>query len=863
MKLPCSALEKETTMTRLFRYFAAIGLLAALLLPTAALLAQDGAPPADIQNDEGGPVVIDGVMNYTNPLLTMGVAQPLIVLEDQAGFIDRDRGFLFPPESQVLGVITGDFFEPPFDWSINLPIAPQGTLRDVDQDGVEDPGVMTFAPAYWTNTFGDPFLEKRDQSGGGWSSAYATTRIDTTASGNSEVIGGQYVVWAPDDQQGFPSGFGEDGLLFTADDPIVTLPAGYTLVDMDTAPFTFSRPARPEMELYEPDTFALDDFSDLNYVEGFDAMLDKMSKEYAFTEYKGIDWEAIAAEMRPRFEEAEANNDPQAYRLALRDFARMIPDGHVGGGFMSVGFRESIAGGLGIAIRELDDGRTIVNYLTAGGPADEAGIVLGAEILALNDLPIADYVGQIVPASSPFSTEHFKRLQQLRYATRAPLDTDVTITYQNTDAAAPETVTLTTVDEVESFNFSSFNAGRSGTELPVEFEILDDGVGYARIYSFSDNELLSAQLWERLMRTLNEQGVPGLIIDMRQNRGGSGFLADQMAAYFFNEELELGNTGFYDEKTGDFFFDPNTVDRFYPPEDESLRYNGDVAVIVGPNCASACEFFSYDLTQQARADIVGSYPTGGLGGSVSDFLMPESEFFRFTVGRAVDMNGNIHIEGKGVAPTVRVPVTEETIFYEGDILLDTAVATLTGAPLPFGEGASSEAAPAADVAAPAAEATATEAAPAEEVTAAEATATEPAPTEEATAAEATATEPAPTEAAPAAEATATEAAPVADATPTAAAPVSDAQTTETPGSSQPAEAAAEMPALAAGDLVKTVVTGPRAFVYVQPGGGISGTVRNGATYEVLELSADGLWARIDSNPGNGAWIKVEFLQATE
>ncbi len=857
--LPSSALEKEMTMTRLFRYLAAIGLLAALLLPTAALLAQDGAPPADIENDEGGPVVIDGVMNYTNPLLTLGVAQPLIVLEDQAGFIDRDRGFLFPLESQVLGVITGDFFEPPFTWTLNLPAEPQGTSRDVDQDGVEDPGVMTFAPAYWSNTFGDPFLEKRDQGGGGWSSAFATTRIDTTASGNNEVIGGQYVVWAPDDQQGFPSGFGEDGLLFTADDPIVTLPAGYTIVDMDSDPFTFSRPARPELELYEPDTFALDDFSDLNYVEGFDAMLDKMSKEYAFTEYKGIDWEAIKAEMRPRFEEAEANNDPQAYRLALRDFVRMIPDGHVGGGFMSEGFREATSGGLGIAMRELDDGTIIVNYLTAGGPADEAGVELGATILEMNGLPASDYVGQTEAAyRSPFSSEHVKRLQQLRYATRAPLGTAVTVTFQNPGAAELETATLTAANEVESFTSSSFNVGRTGTELPVEFEILDSGVGYAQIFSFSDNELLSAQLWERLMRTLNKQGVPGLIIDMRHNGGGSGFLADQMAAYLFDEELELGNSGFYDEKTGDFFFDPNTVDRFYPPEDESLRFGGAVAVIVGPNCASACEFFSYNLTQEERAEIIGSYPTSGLGGSIGVFVMPDFERLQFTVGRAVDMNGEIHIEGKGVAPTVRVPVTAETLFYEGDILLDTAVATLTGAPLPFGEGASSEAASAA----PAAEATATETAPAEEAPAAEATPTEAAPAADAT----------PTAEAPASDAQTTET--PAATTPAADAPVSDAQTTETPDSSQPAETpaetpaaaeavAAEAPALAAGDLVQIVVTGPRAFVYVQPGGGLSGTVRNGATYEVLELSADGLWARIDSNPGSGAWIKVEFLQAVE
>lgn len=809
-------------MTGLFRSVAAIGLLALLLLP-GAVLAQDAPPPAAIQNDEGGSTVVEGVMNYTNPLLTLGVAQPLIVLEDQAGFVDRNRGFIFPRESQVLGVITGDFFAPPFTWTLNLPIEPQGTLRDVDQDGVEDPGVMTFAVAYWDNTFGDPYLEQRDQGGGGWSSAFATTRIDTTASGNNEVTGGQYIVWAPDDQQGFPSGFGEDGLLFTEDDPIVTLPAGYTLVNMDTDPFTFSREARPQLELYEPDTFALDDFSGLDYVAAFDAMIDKMSKEYAFTEYKGIDWDAIRTTMRPRFEEALANNDALAYRIALRDFVRMIPDGHVGGNFMSEGFREATSGGLGMAIRDVDDGRIIANFVTESGPAAAAGIEVGATILEMNGQPAADYVANTEAAyRSPFSSPHVKRLQQLRYATRAPLGEEVTVTFQNPGAAEPATATLTTTDEVDSFLFSSFNSGRSGTELPVEFEILDSGVGYAQIFSFSDNNLLSAQLWERMMRTLNEQGVPALIIDMRQNGGGSGFLADQMAAYMFDDELELGNQGFYDEKTGGFYFDPNTVEQFYPPDDESLRYHGKVAVIVGPNCASACEFFSYDMTQQDRADIVGFYPTAGLGGSIGVFLMPDFELIQFTVGRAVDVNGDIHIEGKGVAPTVRVPVTEETLFYDGDVLLDAAVAALTGGPLPF--GADAAAATSADAAAPAA----TD----------ESAAETPAATEEPVAAET----------------------PAATDESAAAAPASETQTAATPAVEQAGAPAAT--ALAVGDKVQVNVSGPRAFVYNRPGGGLSGSVASGAIYEVLEVNDTGDWVRIDSGP-TGAWVQVKFLQKVQ
>ena len=207
-------------------------------------------------------------------------------------------------------------------------------------------------------------------------------------------------------------------------------------------------------------------------------------------------------------------------------------------------------------------------------------------------------------------------------------------------------------------------------ELPVEFSLLDNGLGYVKVNSFSGNSLLTVQLWETMMQQLNQRQVPGLIIDMRQNGGGLGFLADQMAAYFFDEPLELGISGSYDKDKDAFFYDENRIRRFYLP-DESLRYAGDVAVIAGPNCNSACEFFADDLTLQGRAQIVGSYPTAGMAGGQKFFLMPDFEYLQFSASRPIDPEGNLLIEGKGVAPTVRVPVTEETLFYQGDLLLDT------------------------------------------------------------------------------------------------------------------------------------------------------------------------------------------------
>ena len=653
-----------------------IWVIALLLMSATALSAQDTLPPADIVNDEGGPQVITGEVTYTNPFFTAGAAEPLVLLEDQSGFVERNRGFTFSPESQVLGQITSDFFTSPFSYVLQLPFRPQGELNDVDQDGENDTGVQVFAIAYWTNIWGPSFLEERDQGGGGWSTAYASMRVSPHSETINEVTGGKYLIFAPDDEQGFPSGFGEDGLLFTEDDPIVSVPAGYTLVDMDTDPFTFDRSQEPVVDLIEGEGSEVDDFSDMSYTEAFDAMIDKFLREYAFTEYKGIDWDQKIEEFRPRFEEAEADNDQSAYEFALRDFIWSIPDGHVSMPFTqntAVEFNRDVEGGIGIAIREIDDGRTIVTFVTEGSPADEAGIELRAEILEINGQPISEIVDNNIPWSSPFSTDDFKRLQQLRYAMRIPVDEEVEITYQNPGDSDPTSVTLTAAPEAASFSSSSFNRDRTGFELPVEYEPLaETDYVVVRISDFFDNERLTIDLWERMIQTVNEQGVPGLIIDMRNNGGGNGWLALQMAAYFFDQSYDVGNTGYYDEDTEDFFFDPNTAREFILPP-ENLRYNGKVALLVSPNCASACEFFSYYMTVNNRADVVGQYSTAGLGGSVQQFFMPEGINIQLTTGRAVNGEGDIHLEGIGIVPNVRVPVDEDTLFSDDDPILQAAI----------------------------------------------------------------------------------------------------------------------------------------------------------------------------------------------
>jgi C-terminal processing protease CtpA/Prc len=633
-----------------------VGMLASACAPKAQTATPEVTPEVA---QESGTKIVTGQVAYTNAFFTDGVAQPVIIIEDQSGFVMRDRKFVIPVESQVIGEITSDFYTSPFTYSLALPAEPNGKLNDVDHDGNKDTGVMIFAVAYWTNTWGDPFLERRDQFGGGWSSAYASTKVSDNRDTYLEVYGGKYLVYALDDKQQFPSGFGADNRLFTDDDPIMNIPAGWSMIDLDKSPFAIDREEKPTIDLLEPESSALDDFSKLSYTDAYDKMVDKFKKEYAFTDLKKIDWDAKAKEFRPRFEQAK---DAHAYALALRDFLWSIPDTHIGfdQSLLNDDFAKETAGGLGFAIRETDDGKIIANFILGGGSADQAGMKWGAEIISLDGRPTSEVVDSTVPWSSPFSNPIIKRLQQLRYATRFKSDKgQVEVKFKNT-GENEQTAILAVTDERDSFNSASFYAGQPPTSLPVEFTVLPSGYGYIKVSSFLDNDVLSIQVWERAIKYFKDNDIPGVIIDMRVNGGGSGWLADQMAAYFFDKETVVGNTARYNKGSGQFYMDPGDQMSMIPPPSK-LQYDRPVVVMVGPACASACEFFSYDMTINNRAAIVGQYPTDGAGGSVDQFKMPEDLMVQITTGRAVDAQGNIHLEGKGVVPTVKVPVTAETL----------------------------------------------------------------------------------------------------------------------------------------------------------------------------------------------------------
>ncbi len=647
-------------------------LFAILILSVNALAAaQEMLPAAQMEADEGGVAVVTGTMTITNPNIRDLTVQPIILLEDQGGFVTRNVEFTFPVESQAFGAITNDFYtDTVITFEMNLPVAPQGTLHDVDNDGETDTGVEVYTVAYWDNRFGDPFITERD--GYSWSTAYATTRTSVNPETLYEVIGGQYLVYAPDDQQGFPSGFGDDGLLFTEDDPTVAIPAGWTLVDMESEPFTYDRSHEVSVELHEPEELQPEDYSDMTYTEAFNAFIDLAKNEYAFTEMKNVDWEALRDQYLPEVEQAEANGDLDSFILALDALTRDVPDGHwqfpqMPSNILDNRFLDGTSGGYGMALRELSDGSVVVVFVTPGGSAEAAGISVGAEILEFGGMSIQDAIDAVAPYAGVGSPDGY-RYQQVRYLTRAPLGAEAEVTFQNPGAQA-ETATIATTDERASFAFGSVYRGFDNLAPPLTYEFLDSGYGYVKITSFNGNEPVMIETWDYFMGLVQQLGVQGIILDLRQNGGGFSQIGDRIAGYFFDQEFVAGNREEYNPESGQFFGDPNFPTRIFPAENPALAFSGPVVVLVGPGCASACEFFTYNMSQQDRATVVGQYSTAGLGGGWDEVYLPDGLSIALPVSRPVDNEGNVIIEGSGIVPDVRVPVTAEDVIGDQDIVL--------------------------------------------------------------------------------------------------------------------------------------------------------------------------------------------------
>lgn len=422
------------------------------------------------------------------------------------------------------------------------------------------------------------------------------------------------------------------------------------------------------------------DYSNMSWSSAFLSLNDLMKERYAFTEWRGIDFDALYGTYAPVIAAAEENHDEAAYYRALREYIYSIPDGHVdvipaSGEF---GTRDTdIGGSFGIGIIRLDSGKVIVDYVAEESVAADAGISFGDEVIEWNGEDIGDAIDwtSYLWANKKPSTAEGMSLHRQRLLTRAPPGTTAKVILTGSSGET-RTVNLTAYDDgYESLKRTSFFLGKEVNDYGVDktwadvvpqmtnetvaYVILPGGYAYIAVYEESFEVYES---FRDAMLSAISNGTPGIVLDLRYNNGGDDNLAACFAGWFVDEPVFYEYTTSYDPGTGEFV----TVSGAWSvPQPE--RYDGPVAVLVSPDTISSGEGVPMIFSKTGRGEIVSWYGTNGAFG-MNDVraIMPLDMYVMFPDGASLDENGIIQVDSDatlfgGVSPGIRVPLNEETV----------------------------------------------------------------------------------------------------------------------------------------------------------------------------------------------------------
>ena len=283
---------------------------------------------------------------------------------------------------------------------------------------------------------------------------------------------------------------------------------------------------------------------------------------------------------------------------------------------------EGSYGGVGISVA----GQDIV-AVYEGSPAAAAGIQPGDRLMAVEGESI-----------SGMSTEELRE----RISGQIGEVRNLTLYRPSDDSTYDVVVTLAEV------------------EIPTVFwHEIEDGIMYLQITSF---DTVTEEQFDEAWEQMTASGMKGLILDLRNNLGGSLNAVLAVAEHLVPEGL----IAYTENKQGE-------RQEFYA-EGEGIQVP--MTVLVNEYSASASELLCGALKERDVATVVGT-TTFGKGIVQTTWSMSDGTAYKMTTAKYYTPNGN-NIHGTGIEPDIQIDLTEEQkqmseIPEEEDMQLQTAL----------------------------------------------------------------------------------------------------------------------------------------------------------------------------------------------
>ena len=275
-------------------------------------------------------------------------------------------------------------------------------------------------------------------------------------------------------------------------------------------------------------------------------------------------------------------------------------------------FQGSFAG-VGIFMNQDEQGRVLVVSVMPGRPAEAAGLEDGDIILAVDDLETTGLAIEIV-------------MMRLRGQEGTEVKVDLLREREQGDLYYTVTITRAVIES------ESLSGG---------FLADHPGIAYIRIYDFT--ERTRTEFYNLLVQLDGEREILGLILDLRNNGGGSFGAAMSLADYFVPKN------------------EPVVWEKIYGGESCHRSSGGtlhDLPVVCLQNeyTASAAEVLIGALKDYGVATVIGTVSFGkGITQVIYD--LPDGGGIRYTRSRYyTPLKYDLH--GKGIEPDVEITLPE-------------------------------------------------------------------------------------------------------------------------------------------------------------------------------------------------------------
>ena len=415
-------------------------------------------------------------------------------------------------------------------------------------------------------------------------------------------------------------------------------------------------------------------------IYGFTHFWSEVKYNFAFfDQVPDLDWDAVYRNYLPIIMADQTN---ASYFRTLQEICALLKDGHTNIYLPPIGIHPDTPP---IRLKNIA-GKAIVENIAEQYAAD---LPRGSEITFVDNVPVSEYLDQIILPFISSSTTHILLNNGVRRLLEGASGQDVILQFKRPDETSssivlPRNRNSTKVDWY-------YEWPERGDRL--KFTIFDQDIAYIALHSFSDERIMSD--FEDLIDTLSSYDK--IILDLRKNGGGNSTIGYNILKYFTDKPFVTSRWqtrehkaafkawgAFYKNKPVDSLDDweweaVKTWEGDYwhigPPDtiqpNKKVEFTGNLIVLIGNNTASAAEDFLIALDGLKMATLVGE-PTYGSTGQPLQFELPRGGQARICTKKDTYPDGREFV-GYGVQPDILIAPDVHDFIEGRDVVLKRAL----------------------------------------------------------------------------------------------------------------------------------------------------------------------------------------------